>query len=102
MENQKTKVLCGRIRMDSETTLELLQGEHAFCPILEFDGCVLIAVKYWEHTVRDTYWSWAMYSVESRSDGETYLSLSVADQKRYPYSGDAIAAALDDIRWFFG
>ena len=97
MENQETKVLCGRIRIESETTLELLQGEHAFCPILEFDSYMLIAVKYYDHECADVRWSWAVYGIEDRTDGETYLFLSIADQGRYPYSGDAIAAALNDM-----
>ena len=102
MENQETKVLCGRIRLESETTLELLMGEHAFCPILEFDSYVLITVKYYDHECRDMCWSWAVYGIEDRVDGETYLFLSIANQKRYAYSGDAIAAALYDLREIYG
>ena len=86
--------MCGLAKVKNSTSLEDLELDFPRCPIAEFYNYVAIAVKYWDHNLRDIYWSWAIYEVHYRMSYGIYLKLHEVCGHHYAYSGDALKDAL--------
>ena len=75
------------------TTLEILKGEYAFCPVLEFPSFVVMAVEFYDYTQGKNVWSWVEFIRDAvcRDD----LTLTRCEEEKHEYSGQAISAWME-------